>query len=599
MQTTPAAHPRAWQSWPCITALAALLLSAGAVLADDGTTTERGDRAAEKIRAAEAVDSIAERNRLIDDALAILDDLIDSPDADTEVIARSRFDRLLALRARESTAAVVAEWEALLAEGFEPPAWVTIAAADAYLDQRRPRHALELYQRVLADDPEHRATRQAMYWAYLESEDFRRAIELTDELVEEADPGSPEHQQARIAAAMVRAYANRLTEAQQRLEALVDDHPDNREAVRSLATVYRWRGWPHRAMERLEPLLAEAPEHSGNRLLHAGLLDDLGRYTQAGDALAQLHADHPEHRHVQRDWAYWQERRRWAISLGGEYGDSDGVQEFGTRDRSWDVRLDAPWIGSHLQPYARIDYADARFPEGESDYDRYGVGINYRRNRHHIQLEGHANRSGPSQAGVSAGYDWQVGDHWSFATRYESFSTDVPLRGRLQGLDGWKAEAAARWQAHESLSARIGVSRLAISDGNVRSAGLASVRHRIHNSAHHVTDGTLDAYYSRASQSGGPYYNPESDASLAYLVQHDWLTWRRYERSMTQRFVLGAGAYWQEDIGTNAIGLARYEHLWQLSQRWFLHYGVGAASRVYDGDRETRIDGQIRLQGVF
>ena len=596
MQSTSAALARV--TFPLITALVALLLSAGVPAMSGGTPTERGDRAAELIRSAESADTIAERNRLVDDALIILDALIAS-DASDAVIARSRFDRVLALRARESMEAVVNEWEALIADDFEPPTWVTIAAADAYLYLRRPERALELYQRALADDPDHRPTRQAMYWAYLESEDFRRAIELTDSLVKETEPGSREHQQARIAAAMVRAYANRLAEAQERLEAVVTEHPENSEAVRNLATIYRWRGWPHRAMERLEPLLAQAPEHSGNRLLHAGLLDDLGRFREAGDALERLYADHPENRHVQRDWDYWQERGRWAISLGGEYGESDGVQEFGTRDRSWDLRLDAPWIGHYLQPYARIDYADAHFPEGESDYDRYGVGINYRRNRHHVYVEGHTNRSGPSQAGVTAGYDWQAGDHWSFATRYESFSTDVPLRGRLQGLDGWKAEAAARWQAHESLGIRAGVSRLAISDGNVRAAALTSLRHRIHASAHHVTDGTLDVYYARASQSGGPYYNPESDASLVYLVQHDWLTWRRYERSLTQRFVFGGGGYWQQHVGTNPIGLVRYEHLWQMSQRWFLHYGVGAASRVYDGDRETRVDGQLRLRGVF
>jgi biofilm PGA synthesis protein PgaA len=576
-----------------------LVLAAPVVADDDGGLAERGDRAAELIRAAEAADSIPERNRLADQALEILDGLVEHPEASDQVIARSRFDRLLALRARDAMSELASEWEALLDDGYEPPVWVTVAAADAYLYLRRPEAALELYQRALADQPDRHATRQAMYWAYLESEDFRRAIDLTDELVNEAEPGSREHQQARIAAAMVRAYANRLADAQERLEAVLAEHPDNREARRNLATIYRWRGWPDRARKELAPLMAESPQHTGNRLLHAALLADLGRYREAEESLANLHAEHPEHRHVQRDHAAFQERRRWAISVGGEYGESDGIQEFGSRDRSWNLRLDAPWIGHYLQPYARLNYADARFPEGESDYDRYGVGINLRRNRHHVYLEGHANRSGPSQAGLTAGYDWRIGDHWSFATRYESFSTDVPLRGRLQGLDGWKAEAAVRWQAHESLSLRMGASRLAISDGNVRSAGLASLRHRLHASAHHLTDGTLDAYYSTASQTGGPYYNPDSDASLVYLAQHDWLTWRRYERSFTQRFVAGGGGYWQQHVGTDLIGLLRYEHLWQLSERWFLHYGVGAASRVYDGDRETRLDGQFRLQGVF
>ena len=578
-----------------------LLLCAGSVTAGDVPTSfvDRGDRAAEKIRAAEAADTIAERNRLIDEALVILDALIHHPDASADIVTRSRFDRLLALRAREDMEAVVAEWKALVEAGHAPPTWITVAAADAYLYLREPQRALELYQQALADDPEYQQARQAMFWAYIEREHFTRAMALTDELVVESEPGSGEHQQARIAAAMVRAYANQLDDAQARLEAVVADHPENSEARRNLATIYRWRGWPHRALDQLAPLLDTAPEHTGNRLLHAGLLNDLGRYRETHETLEQLYRDHPENRHVERDWNAWQERRRWSISLGGEYGESDGIQQFGSRDRSWDMRLAAPWIGKHLQPYARATYADARFPEGEAEYDRYGIGVHYRRHRHQLHIEGHANRSGPSDSGLTVGYDWQSGDHWSFATRYESFSTDVPLRGRRQGLDGHKAEAAIRWQAHESLSFRAGASRLAISDGNVRLASLASIRHRLHASAHHVTDGTLDAYYSQASQTGGPYFNPEKDGSVFYQLQHDWLTWRRYERSLTQRFVLGGGGYWQQDFGSDAIGLVRYEHLWQLSQRWFVRYGVGAASRVYDGDRETRIDGQFRLEGVF
>ncbi|MDZ7789682.1 MAG: poly-beta-1,6 N-acetyl-D-glucosamine export porin PgaA [Xanthomonadales bacterium] len=580
-----------------------MLVSLAAVAGQqkEASPRELGDLAAEKIRAAGAADGVLERNALIDDALDLLDAVANHPRADSSDVRRSRFDRVVALRTRESMEAAVTAWEKLLADGHEPPVYVTVAAADAFLYLREPERAEALYRQVLFDRPDRIDTKQSLFWALLEQEDFDAAFESIDGLVEHPDvaPGSRQHRDARITAAMGRGYANRLEDAMQRFESIVADHPESAAATRSLANIYRWRGWSRRALELLEPLLEANPESTDNRLLHAALLRDLGRYEEAGSILGKLNEERPEDRHVQRDYANWKTRDRWALWTHGEYGESDGVREFGSRDQGLRMRLSAPWIGNYLQPYLRSEYSDATFPEGEADYDRVGIGFDYRRSGHRINLEYHRNRLGEEEAGFSAAWDLRLDDHWSLATRYESFSTDVPLRARGQGLDGWKAEAAVRWQAHESMGLRLGISRLAISDGNERDSVLASMKHRLHVSAHHTTDGTLDFYAARASQTGGPYYNPEEDASLAYVVQHDWLTWRRYEHSFTQRFVAGGGAYWQKHHGIHAIGLARYEHLWQLSQHWFFHYGVGVASRVYDGDRESRVDGQVWLRGVF
>lgn len=585
----------------CVWALLLALTQAVAAQNAPASPDALGDRAAEKIRAAAAADRLPERNRLIDEALELLDAAIEHPQAEQAAIRRSRFDRIVALRTRESMADAVSAWEALLEDDIEPPVYVAVAAADALLYLREPERAAELYLAVLGQRPERIETRQSLFWSQLEQEDFDAALATIDGLADHPDlvPGARLRRDARITAAMGRGYANRLEEAMGRLEAVVAEYPDSHAATRALATIYRWRGWSRRALERLEPLLEADPQSTDNQLLHSALLRDLGQYERAGEILEALHREHPRDRHVQRDYADWQMRDRWAISAHAEYGESDGVSEFGSRDRALHMRLSAPWIGSYLQPYLRSEYSHATFPEGEADYDRVGIGLEYRRGGHRVNLEFHRNRQGADEDGFTAAWDIQVDDHWSLATRYESFSTDVPLRARGQGLDGWKAEAALRWQAHESLGLRLGVSRLAISDGNDRDSVLASLRHRLRVSAHHTTDGTLDLYAARASQTGGPYYNPEEDASLAYVVQHDWLTWRRYEHSFTQRFVAGGGGYWQKGYGTHAIGLARYEHLWQLSQHWFFHYGVGVASRVYDGDREARVDGQVWLRGVF
>lgn len=562
-----------------------------------------GDQAAYLIRDAQSADDILERNRLAEQALILLDGLIADPQATERTRLRSRQDRIVALRTREHMTEVIEAHEALLADGHQPPVWVTEAAADAWLHQGEPARAETLYRQLLGEQPDFHNARIALFYTLIEQEDYTAAIEHIELLVADTadQPGSWEWLEARATAAMAQAWSNRLGLAEERMDTVLVEVPDNARALRDMATIQRWRGWPHQALATAEQAEALAPDNIHIQLLKANILNDLGRYREAGELFDHLIHTNPEHLHVQRDHELWQHRERWSISLYGEYGDSDGpaISEFGSRDRAWGLRLAAPWLGDHLQPWFVYDYSDARFPEGEKDYDRIGAGLSWRDQQRHAWASIHQNRSGPKEGGFSAAYEWQQGDHWSFAGRYDSFSTDVPLRARNQGIDGWKAEFGARWQAHESFGIRANVSRLDISDGNVRWAGLIAIPHRLRSSAHHLTNASLDLYGSRASQQGGPYFNPERDASAIYLVEHDWLTWREYERSFTQIFTLGGGVYWQEGFGGNTIGLARYEHLWRFSPRWRLRYGAGIASRVYDGDREERIHGRLTLEGVF
>lgn len=562
-----------------------------------------GDRAAALVRQAQSVDDVLERNRLADEAIARLDALLADPQASDQVRLRSRQDRILALRVRERMTEVTDAHQALLDEGHQPSVWVSEAAADAWLHQGEPARAEALYREVLSEQPDKHNARIALFYALIEQERYSAAIDHIDQLVADTAgaPGSWEWLEARVTAVMAQAWSNRLGPAQGRLEAVLIESPDNARALRDLATVQRWRGWPNRALATAEQAEALAPDNINIQLLKANILNDLGRYDEAGVLYDSLLAANPEHLHVQRDHELWQQRQRWSISLHGEYGDSDGsaVSEFGLRDRAWGLRLAAPWLGDHLQPWFVYDYSDARFPEGEADYDRYGAGLSWRGDRRHAWVSGHRNRSGPAESGVSAGYEWHWGDHLSFATRYDSFSNDVPLRARNQGIDGWKAELGARWQKHESFGIRSNLSRLDISDGNVRWSALVAVPHRLRSSAHHVTNASLDLYGSRASQAGGPYFNPRRDASAVYVIEHDWLTWRRYDQRFSQLFTLGGGSYWQQGFGSHAIGLARYDHVWRFNPRWRLRYGVGIASRVYDGDREERVDGRLMLEGVF
>jgi len=569
-----------------------------------------GNKAGQTLRWARVYpETSPERRELIDTATATLEVLASTPDASAAHL-RSRYDLVVAYRMRDRMVETVREYDVLLDAGITAPVYVRHAAADAHLALRNAEQAAQLYRGILRDQPRMSSARLGLIYARIESEWFGGPLWVVDDLsaTSPAFIGVEDTNQhvanwprlnADLSGAMLQAYDRRLEDAQRRLEALSADAPASAQVRRQLSTVYRWRGWPEQALAEIEIAQAYEPEIVAGRQELAAVLADLGRYAEADQAIETLYAEFPDNAAVKRQHTAWRDRDRWSMSVDAEYGDSDGFTGFGSYDRTVNTRVAAPVIAHRWQPYAMHAWRDARYPEGTAREQRIGAGLSWRDRRRHGYLELHGNTAGSTGAGVTAGYDWHLDDHWSFATRAESDSLDAPLRARPEDVTGWKVEGAARWQAHESFSIRGGLTRLDLSDGNVRWSTLLGMQHRLHANAGRLTTGSAELYASRASRAGGLYFNPASDLALGYAVSHERLGWRRYEQSFSQRFVLGLGGYWQEDFGASPTGLLRYEHEWRLSRRWRLSYGAGFASRVYDGDRETRIDGRLSFEGIF
>ena len=569
-----------------------------------------GNTAGQRLRWARVhPEASPERLELIDTATATLEVLASTPDASAAHL-RSRFDLVVAYRMRDRMIDAIREYDALLDTGIAAPVYVRHAAADAHLAMRNAEQAARLYGGILRDRPRMTSARLGLIYARIESEWFGGPLWVVDDLSATSPAfigvaGTNQYVanwprlNADLSGAMLQAYDRRLEDAQRRLETLSADAPASAQVRRQLSTVYRWRGWPERALAEIEIAQAYEPEVVAGRQELAAVLADLGRYSEADQAIETLYAEFPDNAAVKRQHTAWRDRDRWSMSVDAEYGDSDGFTGFGSYDRTVSTRVAAPVIAHRWQPYGLHTWRDARYPEGTAREQRVGAGLSWRDQRRHGYVELHGNTAGSTGTGVTAGYDWHQGDHWSFATRAESDSLDAPLRARPEDVTGWKVEGAARWQAHESFSIRGRLMRLALSDGNVRWSTLLDMQQRWHANAGRLTTGSAELYASRASRRGGLYFNPASDLALGYAVTHERLGWRRYERSFSQRFVLGLGGYWQEDFGASPTGLLRYEHEWRLDRRWRLIYGVGFASRVYDGDRETRIDGRLSVEGTF
>ena len=110
---------------------------------------------------------------------------------------------------------------------------------------------------------------------------------------------------------------------------------------------------------------------------------------------------------------------------------------------------------------------------------------------------------------------------------------------------------------------------------------------------------TLDLYYSTNTKSDVPYFSPERVFTPSLIVAFEHVTWRRYRRSFVQALQLTPGGTIQEGFGADVIGAVQYEHRWRWDPRYEVSYGVRAASRVFDGDREQSWAGFVQLTVRF
>ena len=574
----------------------------------------RADRAAHQVRwGAVEPPSEAERFAATDRALALLDENLAALDpaveADAPLIRQGRLDRLTALRDRVRMEEAVAEYESLVADGVEIPPFARQAAADAYLYLRRPEEARDLYLQVIAAEPGNFTAQHALFYAYIELEDFDSALPLVDRLAEREPiwirPGgsrtpSPNRRRlvAEVAAAQARLFGDDLEGAQQRLEKLRDMAPRNPDLVRQAGDVEAARGWPRRARESYLRAQRIEPEHVGTQMSLADNHMALNEFDQAEPLIAELYQRFPENRQAQRLMRRWEIHSMRELRAGSAYADNSGAEP-----SSEELRLDAtvfsaPFL-THYRAFAGWSWSRADFPEGEGIYRRYGAGLEYRGRDLEGILEISANQADGDDLGLALAGRRHLGDHWSIPFAAELFSRDTPLRALRNGIDADALRLGVDYLRDESGQWGLSGQWMDFSDDNRRLQFSGYRRERLLSRPHYKLDARLDLGISSNSESDGPYFSPERDFSAELTLDNRWLLYRRYSFSFGHRLALSGGGYWQRDYSGHPVASLLYEHNWQAHDRLGLDYGAVWRRRVYDGVGETGLEYYLRLGWRF
>lgn len=542
----------------------------------------------------------AEQRTLTETAMseirATLSDLETQGQDETPAGRRAHLDLLVALHNLGSHGQAVEQYKWLATHRADLPAYALVAAADSYLQLQQPAAAIPVFQEALKLAPTLPAAQSGLFFALADNEQHENALRVIDQFAQKTPiwikrepraPGRPNPERAELdsLAAVGRAFADYLPEAQQRLEPMVATAPYSADLRTSLGTVYLWRGWPRQALSEIRIVSAQEPEHLGARLAEMDAQMSLREYRLAEDAFRSAQAIAPTSPQVRQAASSWGIHTAPELRVEVSRLASSGLNE-NVADYAIDAHLYSSPFYYRYRPYLHTSMSAAQFPEGLASYKRAGVGVEFKSRPLEANAELSVNSSDAGDPGITLGGRWHANDYWSIGAGWQSYADDVPLRARNLGVEGWSVDADTQYRFNETRSVGAAVHRVEMTDGNVRRAIGANGTQRIVTKPRYKLDATASIQTSRNFDVGATYFNPPSDLGVNLTLNNDWILWREYTRSFRHRLAGTGGTYKQRNYDTRLIWGAQYEHVWNWTQRFELMYGLTRTRHIYDGTAE-------------
>lgn len=531
---------------------------------------------------------------------------------DSAVGQRLRNDDIIALNALTRHDEVIAVWRQANAQGRELPLYTQVPIADSLLARRHPEAAAQVLEGVLAQTPNHHEAQILLVYAYLESERFDAAYGVLERMRDTQptwlrQPGAKQdyanwrRYDADTIRSLVDAFAHALQTAQGEGEALVGVGAMDDNLQSSLGSIYGWRGWGERALERQRIARTLAPANPRARVGEVNALLDLDRTGEARPLNAELQWLYPDNIHARRTEERWQRRQGWQLLAESAWGKSDSLGDspvtspLGSRDATHLLRVESPLLDDRWRLTAHYGQRYGDFQNERVRFDYLGAGVLYINDRLRWTLDA-ARALDDYDDGLTFGATAQ----WRFSDvlrgRLEVWRKDpeASLQARRFGITADSAMVGLRWTPSESTDLDAAAQHLRYDDGNRRDFLSLRGRQRLLARPHFLLDAFGGVATSRASRDDAPYFNPSRDAAVELGLRGDQIVWRRYERHFRHRLSVSGVHYWQEGFGAAWIPVARYEHEWQFAPGHQLSYGFNWSRPVYDGNREERFGFDIR-----
>ena len=537
--------------------------------------------------------------------------------ADPSLRQHFYYEYIFALNARNASEQAVAQIAKTGVSAMEMPAYVRHALADSYLRMRQPKTAEKLYKSLFSEKNYADYNVYAgLYFSLIEQEKFKEA----DQLLLVMDKQLPTFRYSNAKGVdktphddrtelislkgLNYVYRKEHAKAERYFNDVVAQAPGNISYQNNLSIVQRWREKPELSQQTLDQWNSVEPVDQSSQIARMQTAQALGQIQSWRQQTEYLVRSASDDTGVQQSKKALDDRRHATIQHRSAYSESKSDNDAllgrlkGSKEQESGTRLSSPWFNDNYRLFADHSNRWADYEQGKIKDQRVGLGLEWASNRRTASVLLSQSTDG-DRFGVQLDWSHWLNDHWSYALGFDS-QADIPLQALAQGHEGEAYTMSLNWQANESRKAGAAYKLTDINDGNARQEFSAFFKQQLLQGPHYITSAALRGGYERNDLGEyAPYFNPDHSYSAEAVLEHDWITWRSYDRQFSQHFEATAGTFKQRGYSGKPIYNLYYQHDWQLSRTWKLNYGIGWGQHSYDGEDEKRTYAVLGFEGRF
>ena len=537
---------------------------------------------------------------------------------------RARYDYIVTLRKLDRMQEVIDQYETLKTRDPNPPYWVSAAVADAYLYLEKPAQAIDHYKISLRDQIEFYPL-WGLFSAYQELRDWEKAGKTLQELenfLKQQKPAKWEKVEDVPTKGWFLTYEDKLREildyyefsfkyletkgwfliykdqlkeAEKYFTSYIEKGGMSSDFRNGLAHVHLWRGRPRLALEEFKIIENTDPQYLAAQNGKVLALNTLNYKREARDLARKLRIISPTDKHVQNTYDSLQvEDMNNFYAEAGFIAEDRGTEEYWAK-----ARLTEP-LSPLFKLFQEILWQQAADEEGRFDWNRAGLGCEW------IVVPPLVWRQAVTfdyQRWRDWGYyttlNWRPTDPLQITLGYDSFSTDIPVRARAEGIEGQNAFGDVYYHENDLRDYGFTVGSTWYSDGNQNTYLNTRLSQNVLNKPDFKIRLGGEFYYGTYQKRDVSYFSPSDEFSLmataAFHLTHYLMHNKLFRSSLYSRL----GTYKQSGNGFYPVGGLTYEQTIETSKTFSLVWSISWDHKVYDGDSTSVWRGLVSLRKSF
>ena len=533
-------------------------------------------------------------------------------DFNSRLSRNSDWDRLIALRDGSQATTVIAEYQMMRKKAnesntvFEPPSYAIATVADAYLYNKQPHQAIEMYKQALtqlkAGEEINNDWQLSLVYAYLDNNNYKDALTLVNQVLGKTSPIknkniaglegiNPQYTQWRVMEILVYLYSDMLPKANELINKFREIGPYNTEIRNAQASLSQSYGLNRLALDQYTAISVDNPHDLSSRASLVGILLANREFKLARVQLNELTQIFPNSGSVQRVAKDMTVHDSIEISTtvnatGRDLKRPNDLNIDNAKELKIATEIKSASINENFKISGfvfdrSLKGADQTIQDRTSGMALYMIQPEY-------LVSTNINRSSllKPKLGSAISATWLASDYVQYNGKIEIASTETPLRALNIGT---KANVASLGIIYKTDDSQVWSSNAEVwkfSDDNIRRVLSVSQKQRLNYHPTLRVHSRVTAAYSSNTNSNVNYFSPRQDLLIEGELEVDHLMWRDYEFSARQHVWASIGNYAQYSFGNRTNWSLRYAHEWRNDPLWSFTYGIGLNQHHFDGNRE-------------